>query len=184
LDEVAIRTWVDRARKGDADAFAALFRSFRPDVERLCTRLLGSADESEDATSEAFLRSHQALDSYDSARPFRPWLLGIAANHCVDRLRRRTTERRIFDAADLDPERFADAGPSPLQQRLDEDARRRILAAVAELSDRYRVPLALRYYADFDYDAIAEVLGVNRNQVATLLFRAKRRLRDRLVVAP
>ncbi len=42
------------------------------------------------------------------------------------------------------------------------------------------MPLALRYYADFDYDAIAGLLGVNRNQVATLLFRAKRQLRDTL----
>lgn len=180
MDEVAIRSWIDRARAGDADAFAALFRCFRPDVERLCARLLGSADEAEDAASEAFLRSHGALDGYDSARPFRPWLLGIAAHHCVDRLRRRSTERRLFDVGELDPERFAAAGPSPLQQRLDADARRVVLAAIGALPDRYRVPLALRYYAELDYDAIGELLEVSRNQVATLLFRAKGRLRDAL----
>jgi len=48
------------------------------------------------------------------------------------------------------------------------------------LPDRYRAPLVLRYYADFDYDEIGAVMDVTRNQVATLLHRAKRRLREQL----
>ena len=55
-----------------------------------------------------------------------------------------------------------------------------MLAAVEALPDRYRAPLVLRYYAELDYDGIAGILGVTRNQVATLLFRAKRKLRSAL----
>jgi len=180
LDELAVRKLVERARGGDADAFATLFRFFRSDVERLCARLLASAAEAEDATSESFLRSHRALDSYDNSQPFRRWLLSIAAHHCIDLLRRRSTERRIFDSSDFSPEQLAASGPSPLHQRLRAEVRQQILEGLAALPDRYRAPLALRYYADFDYDAIAVVLDVTRNQVATLLHRAKRRLREQL----
>ena len=180
MDELAVRKLVERARGGDADAFATLFQFFRSDLERLCTRLLASASEAEDATSEAFLRAHRALDSYDSSQPFRRWLLSIAAHHCVDQLRRRSTEQRIFDPSEFDPEQLAAPGPTPLHQRLRAEVRQQILAGLATLPDRYRVPLVLRYYADFDYDAIAEVMEVTRNQVATLLYRAKRRLREQL----
>ena len=71
-------------------------------------------------------------------------------------------------------------GPSPLQVELDAELRRQILAAIDRLHERYRAPLVLRYYADLDYSAIAEALEVTRNQVATLLFRGKQKLREQL----
>ncbi len=180
MDEHAIRALVERSRDGDADAFAALFRHYRDDVGRLATRLLGSRDDADDAVSEVFLRARKALDAYDASRPFRPWLLSIASNLCVDRLRRRSTERRIFAGAEVETEALASPGPSPLERRMTEEARREVLAAIDALPPRYRAPLALRYYAELDYDAIAAALDVSRGQVATLLFRAKRKLRENL----
>ena len=180
LEQDAIRSCVERARAGDPDAFAELFRAFRADVTRLGTRLLGSADEAEDVCNETFLRAHRSLEKYDSGRPFRTWLLSIGAHHCVDRLRRRSTERRIFDAGDLDPDQFPTAGPSPLAHRLRGEVRQQVLDAIEQLPDRYRAPLVLRYFADLDYDAIGEVLDVTHSQVATLLFRGKRKLRESL----
>ena len=59
--------------------------------------------------------------------------------------------------------------------------RRLVLGAIDTLSERYRAPLVLRYYVDLDYDTIAEMLGVTKNQVATLLFRGRRSLREKLV---
>lgn len=180
MDDDAIREQVERARDGDSEAFAALFRHYRGDVGRLATRLLGSPDEADDAISEVFLRARKALDGYDASRPFRPWLLSIASHWCVDRLRRRSTERRLFSGGEIDTEGLASSGPSPLERRLTAEARREVLDAIDALPQRYRAPLALRYYAELDYDAIAEALDVSRGQVATLLFRAKRKLRDDL----
>jgi RNA polymerase sigma-70 factor (ECF subfamily) len=73
LDEAELRRRVEQARRGDADALGALFEAFRPDVLRLCRRLLGPAD-AEDAVHEAFLRARSGLDGFDAGRPFRPWL--------------------------------------------------------------------------------------------------------------
>jgi len=153
---------------------------YEPDVHRLCRRLLGSAAESEDASQESFARAHAALDRYDPARPFRSWLLAIAAHCAIDALRRRRRESRLFERAAVDGDTSADPGPSPLQHGLSAELRGRLLAAIEAQPDHYRAPLALRYYADLDYGEIAEILGVSRNQVATLLFRARARLREAL----
>ena len=180
MSEDAIRPLIDRARAGDAAAFEELFRPWQPDVARVCRRLLGSSDAAEDATHEVFLRARSGFASFEPGRPFRPWLLGIAGHLCLDRLRRRRTEARIFDARDLDGDDFADPGPSPLRQVVREEERREILTAIDALPIKYRLPLVLRYFNDLDYDAIADVLGVTRSQVGTLLFRGRRRLRERL----
>lgn len=179
LDEPAIRPLIDAARKGDGEAFGALFSHFEPDVARLCTRLLRSPDEAKDAAHETFLRARQGFHQYDAERPFRPWLLGIAAHHSLDRLRRHQTERELF-AAEVDPDAGIDPGPSPLQGELDAELRRRMLAAIDTLPDRYRAPLVLRYYSEFDYETIGELLEISRGQVGSLLYRARVLLRTQL----
>jgi RNA polymerase sigma-70 factor (ECF subfamily) len=145
----------------------------------VCRRLLGSSDAAEDATHEVFLRARRGIASFEPGLPFRPWLLGIAGHLCLDRLRRRRTEARLFDARNLDGDDLADLGASPLRQVVREEERRGILRAIDALPLKYRLPLVLRYFNDLDYDAIADVLGVTRNQVGTLLFRARRWQRRR-----
>src|SRR5262245_21399428 len=179
-DDAQPAQWLARARSGDRDAFGALVIHYRPDVERLCRRLLGSVPESEDAAQESFARAHAALGGYDPARSFRRWLLAIAAHCAIDALRRRRREARLFEGESIDPGTVADRDASPLQHGLSTELRRQLLAAIEAQPDLYRAPLVLRYYADLDHGEIAEILRVSRNQVATLLFRARARLRDQL----
>jgi RNA polymerase sigma-70 factor (ECF subfamily) len=175
LSEDPARPLLQRARDGDADAFGELFRRFEPEVSRLCRRLLGAG--AEDAAAEVFLRARAALQGYDLDRPFRRWLLAIASHHCIDQLRRRRTEARLFAASELEPDALADPGPSPLRHLARAEERSAVVAAIDALPDTYRLPLVLRYFNELDYDGIGEILGVTRGQVGTLLFRAKRRLR-------
>jgi RNA polymerase sigma-70 factor (ECF subfamily) len=180
LDEASTRILVERARKGDGNAFGELFQTFEGDVTRLCLRLLGTREDAEDASHETFLRARSGLDRYALGRPFRPWLLAIASHIAIDRLRRRRTERRLFAPEQLGADEIAAPGPSPLQREIDAAQRRRVLGAIDALPDRYRVPIALRYYAELEMNEIATLLEVTRNQVATLLFRGRRRLREAL----
>ena len=114
----------DSGASGDGgfEEFGELFRAYRSDVLRLCRRMLGENGAS-DAASEVFLRAQRALASYDSKRPFRPWLLGIASHYCIDQLRRRALETRLFDSADLAESGLAHPGPSPLRQLAETDDR-------------------------------------------------------------
>ncbi len=177
MDETAIRAHLERARAGDAEAQGLLFEAFRPDVTQLCQRLLASREDAEDATHETFLRLQRGFSSYDPERPFRRWLLALAAHRAIDRLRRRRRVEQLFDGAE-DPDLHAGGGETPLHGELREELRRRVQAAIDTLPDRYRAPLVLRYYAELDYAAIGGILGVDVNQVATLLFRGRRRLRE------
>ena len=102
------RTRIERARSGDPEAFGEVFHAYRLDVRRLCRRFLGDDAAAEDAAGEAFLRAKERLASYDESRPFRSWLLAIAANHCTDLLRRRTLEKRLFEERGVDPAEFSD----------------------------------------------------------------------------
>jgi len=93
---------IDRARSGDPDAFAAVFEAYGVDVLRVCRRILGDPESASDARSDVFLKVRRSLASYDSARPFRSWLLSVTSHHCIDRLRHRATERRIFADTELE----------------------------------------------------------------------------------
>jgi RNA polymerase sigma-70 factor (ECF subfamily) len=177
MSEDAVRSQIERARAGDRDAFGEIYDIYRTDVYRLCRRLLGDEVAAEDAVGETFVRVRGRLVSYEASRPFRSWLLGVAAHYCVDLLRRRSTEQRIFEDHGAD---LADQGPSPLRTMIRAEERHAVLAAVEALPPKYRLPLVLRHFAELDYQAIGEILGVSRNQVGTLLFRAKQRLRSDL----
>ena len=173
-------TVVERARTGDREAFAEIYRLFHRRVYGLCRRLLGSVEGAQDAASEVFLRVQREMNSYDAARPFPAWLLSIASHHCLDQLRRRHLERRLFEVEEREEPIHAAPGPGALDGLLLRERREAVLAAVEALPERYRVPLALRYERDLCYDEIAAELGLNRNHVATLLFRAKQELRRAL----
>ena len=157
----------------------AVVAHFGDDVLRLCRRMLGHAHDAEEARSETFLRAQQAAASWDG-RPLRAWLLGIASHHCIDRLRRRALEGRLFDASDLDAGELPAAAPSPLTLLLARERSTQLEAALAELPDKFRAPLVLRFLADQSYAEIALALGVTEAQVAVLVFRAKAKLREAL----
>src|SRR6266568_3227133 len=87
---------VDSQAPSEQD-FADIYKAYYRRVFSLCRYLLNSFDAAEDATHEVFLRAQRKLASYDPAFPFSSWLLGIASHHCIDLLRRRGTERRLFE---------------------------------------------------------------------------------------
>ena len=166
-----------KMRAGDREAYGEVYREFRPRVVGLCRYLLGSPDEAQDASSEVFARLPVALKTYDSTMPLSRWLSSVAGHYCVDLLRKRRSEQRVLEPAD--PEAPEPAAPvaSPLQELLSEEARQAVRAAIAGLPERYRLPLALRYYHELSYDEIARRLELSRANVATLIFRAKEELR-------
>lgn len=200
MSEAKLERWATLAAGGDQSAFAELYHLLAPRVYGLCRRMLRSREAAEDATSEVFLRAQRALDNtagnsagYDASQPFDRWLLRIASHHCVDLLRRRSLEARWF----TDPERgesevvfslldvateshTSSREPSALEQLLAHESAEALRNALEKLSERSRVVMTLRYASEMSYDEIAAALGLNRNLVATLLFRAKAELRQAL----
>jgi len=179
-EDAPLQDVLDRAQGGDDHAFGELYGLLSRRVLGLCLHLLGAREDAEDATAEVFLRMRAALSRYDRSVPVDAWLTKVAVNHCVDRLRRRRREGRLFSPEAQEASEAPALEPSPLAEIMAEEERAAVAAAVAALPDRYRIPLALRYYAEMTYDEIAAQLGQTRQEVATSLFRAKQRLRRAL----
>jgi RNA polymerase sigma-70 factor (ECF subfamily) len=159
-----------------AESYAAHYRQ----VRGLCRQLLGSADRAEDAAQEAFARAYRAYASYDPAQPFVAWVMSIARNYCLDLLRRGSKERALFGSEAEEAAAAEAPGVDGLGAALTAERASAVNAAVAKLPEKYRVPLALAYFADADYDDIATTLGITRNHVGVLLCRAKQLLRQAL----
>src|SRR5438067_5849940 len=159
--------------------FTDLYKTHYRRVFSLCRYLLNSFDAAEDATHEVFLRAQRKLATYDPALPFSGWLCGIATNHCIDLLRRRGTEKRIFDIGS-DGSNAPSGSASPLGEMMAAERGHDVRNALSQLAEKYRVPLVLAYYNEMSYDEIAAALGFGRNHVATLIFRGKQQLRQKL----
>lgn len=169
-----------RMLDGDHEAYGELYAEFHPRLLGLCQYLLGSPDDAEDASNEVFVRLPAALRSYDASMPFSRWLTSVAGHYCVDLLRRRRSERRVLEPARPGHPEPPAPDRSPLEGLMAQEDERQVREAIARLPERYAAPLVLRYYNELSYDEIAQRLGTSRDNVKTLIFRAKERLRQAL----
>lgn len=173
--------WVNAALEGNQDAFADIVSAYQDSVYNLCYRMLGERTEAEDAAQEAFLRAYLNLSRYDSARSFKTWLLSIASNYCIDRLRRRRLQWMSLDdepVADRLVLHSDDAEPEPAT--LNKEQSVAIQALLHELSPDYRAVVVLRYWYDYSYAEIADIMDTTESAVKSRLFRARQSLADKL----
>jgi RNA polymerase sigma-70 factor, ECF subfamily len=182
MEEWDLESVIERARSHDVEALAEIYRRYVRRVFALCRYLLDSPENAEDATSEVFLKVQRSIESYDGSIPFPKWLLRVAGNQCIDTLRRgRRRQRVIVEVEDRATVNEAAAQePSPLGAVINTEARAQVRDAIQRLPENYRLPLVLRYYSELSYDEIAQQLGLQKNHVATLIFRAKQVLRRKL----
>ncbi len=173
--------WVMRARKGDQEAFAELVYLYQDPVYNFCYRMLGESAEAEDATQETFLRVHRNLHRYDTNRSFKTWLLSIASNHCIDRLRKR---RMRFVSLDDEPTAAAlalrSSDPSPESAAMQRELSDAIQALLLQLDEHYRLAVIYRYWYAYSYAEIAREMGTTESAIKSRLHRARRRLSELL----
>jgi RNA polymerase sigma-70 factor (ECF subfamily) len=181
MEGLGLESVIEHARGHDAEALAEIYGRYVRRVFGLCRYMLNSREGAEDATSEVFLKLQRSIASYDGSIPFPRWLLRVAGNQCIDALRRRQRGLKVFvevdGAAVLEA---ASSEPSPLGAVISRQERAQVRDTIARLPENYRVPLVLRYYGELSYDEIAQELGLEKNYVAALIFRAKLELRRRL----
>lgn len=167
---------VENSLAGCHDAFAALVDAYQQAVYNVCYRILGDPFEAEDAAQEAFLRAYQHLDRYDVQRSFKTWLLSIASNHCIDRLRRRRlTQLSLEDLFPSHPA-LASHAPGPEEHALDGERCDCFQEMLETLPANYRIAVVLYYWYDMPCNEIAAMLGTREGTVKSRLYRARRQL--------
>lgn len=161
-------TWIQQAQRGDMDAFARLVNLYQAPVYNLAYRMLGERMEAEDAAQETFLRAFRNLSRYDPARPFRNWILSIAAHYCVDRIRRRRPTLALDDEATSGMN-----GVEPGDTVTAWETREHVQRLLMHLPAEDRAAVTLRYWYDCSYEEIAQVLGTTVSAVKSRLHRAR-----------
>ena len=137
--------------------------------------MTGDEHDADDAAQDAFLSALDRLETYDHARPFRPWLMRIAQNAAIDLLRRRTV--RQSEALD---DRAATSGRTPAQHAEVAELRGALAVALAALPERQRVAITLFDLEGWAHAEIAEALGVPEGTVRSDVFHARHKLREAL----
>jgi RNA polymerase sigma-70 factor (ECF subfamily) len=169
--------WIEQALGGDRAAFGQLMHRYAGAVYNLAYRMLGSAEDAEDASQEIFLRAYTRLGSFDRERRFSTWLLSIGSNYCIDRLRRRR-----FAWVTLDDAAFSlpTREPGPERSALSHEQREIIQRALQQLPETYRLVMVLRYWQDLSYDEISKATGLPESTIKTRLHRARHMLAEAL----
>jgi RNA polymerase sigma-70 factor (ECF subfamily) len=164
-------TLVARCRRGDELAWEALIRRYQSQVYGLAVHYLGDAEEARDVAQEIFVRVYQHLHTCREADRFLPWMIRIARNACVDRIR---SIRARPPAADLPIEAAVEveaSGPTP-DAAWAEDARRRLLhRALQAMTELNREVIVLKEIQGLSLEEIARLLGI---PVGTVKSRANR----------
>ena len=170
---------VERARRGDGVAFAALVRDHQEIAFRTAYLIARNAADAEEAAQDGFVKAHRALGRFRRGAPFRPWLLQIVANEA--RNRRRSAGRREGLAVRVATEApSGGAAPSPEGALLADERRAALLAALERLRVEDRDVLGCRVLLELSEEETAAALDLRRGTVKSRTSRALERLRAEL----
>ncbi|MGH7729455.1 MAG: RNA polymerase sigma factor [Vulcanimicrobiaceae bacterium] len=170
---------------GDRDRFASLVERYKRGIGNFIGASIRSPADVADLSQETFVRAYVHLGSFNPhLGKFSTWVYHIARNvvrtHLGKMLRRPATaglgDERSLEAELPDPSREADPVGGILRAEAESDVR----AALAELPERTRTILALRYYDNMDYQTIAQTMGLSLGNVKTLIHRGKLALAERM----
>ena len=173
---------VAACRRGTPGALEQLVARFQSDVFGVVLRLVHDREVALELTNAVFYKVYQNLDSYDPARPLRPWLLRIATNEALNWLRSRRREREQVLGSEASEIAFTQlpAGDDPEAAALASERREQVRAALARLPAHYRLILTLRFFGDLSYLEIAQQTGQDANTVGVQLLRARQLLKREL----
>ena len=162
---------VDRARRGDQEAFAAVIRHYDPGLRALAYRLLEDRDLMDDALQEGYVKAFRGLPRFRGHAKLGTWLYRIVYNACLDELKRPSGRR------DVPYEDVGDA-PAPWSDPGEAVERRGELGeALARLAPEERAAVLLVDAQGFDYREAARILDVPEGTIGSRLSRARASLR-------
>ncbi|MGC5325170.1 RNA polymerase sigma factor SigW [Brevibacillus sp. SYSU BS000544] len=176
---------VERAKRGERDAFAELIEIYKDKIFQLAYRMVGNRQEAEDIAQETFLRVYANLHMYDSSYKFSTWIYRIATNLCIDRGRKKKPDFSLDEEADgstgLDwHSRLSSKEKSPEEKIVTKEVQETVQDALSELAPKYRSIMILRYIEDLSLQEISDVLKLPVTTIKTRIHRGREALRGKL----
>lgn len=176
---------VAAAKKGDSAAFEELVNRYEDRIFRLTRNITGNQEDAEDAMQDAFLKAYSHLQDFHGDSRFYTWLVRIAANEALMRLRKRRPNQFSLDEpiegdTDLMPRELEDWGPSPEQGYAQAELQGILAEFIDKLDPEFRIVLVLRDLEELSTQETAEALGISVPAVKSRLLRARLKLREQL----
>ncbi|HSE64236.1 MAG TPA: sigma-70 family RNA polymerase sigma factor [Thermoanaerobaculia bacterium] len=167
---------LEACRRGDRDAFRALYEAYRDDVYSIALNFTADAETANDVTQDVFVKLFTAIASFREESSFRTWLFRMVANSCRDAHRRS----RRFVPMPEDVRETVEDSRSPDADARERELSRQVRSAVAALAPKLRLPILLRYVEGLSYAEIGDALRCSPGTVASRLNRGHRILAERL----
>lgn len=177
---------VERVREGDREAFNELVERHARKIFRLARHITKNDDDASDVLQDAFLKAYTRLDQFQGDSKFYTWLVRIAVNEALMRLRKRRGDRTVSIDQDVETEdgamrrEVADEGEDPEQAYGREETRVILERAIDSLADTYRSVFVLRDVEGLSTEETADMLDLSLSAVKSRLLRARLQLRDKL----
>jgi RNA polymerase sigma-70 factor (ECF subfamily) len=182
-DEAAI---VAQARTGDAKSFNELLQRYERKIFRLALHITQNREDAEDVLQETFLKAYQHLDQFQGQSKFYTWIVRIAVNQALMKLRKRKSDRSVSLDETIDTgedtvaREIAAWDENPEEQYGREELNQILTSAVDGLTPIYRAVFVLRDVDGLSTEETAEALELSVPAVKSRLLRARLQLRDKL----
>jgi RNA polymerase sigma-70 factor, ECF subfamily len=182
-DELAL---VQSAKKGDVQAFEELVRRYDRNVFRIAQHITHNREDAEDVVQDAFLKAYSNLEQFQGQSKFYTWLVRIAVNEALMKLRRVKPGRVVSLDEDVKteedslPREVADWSPNPEQQYNQAELREILTRTIQGLPTSFRTVFVLRDVEGLSTEETAEALELSIPAVKSRLLRARLQLRERL----
>lgn len=168
---------------GEQSALAELVHRYQNDIFRFCLHYVRDVERAKEMSQETFIRVYVARTRFDANRKFRPWLLCIARNLCLNEIKRKkavtmeSLEEYASTARDESGDVFQSAADGPDQMMMAAERRTMVAEALAKLDPESREIVTLRFYERMQARDIAEVVGSTEGAVRTRLHRILKSMR-------
>ena len=177
---------VARAKAGDEAALEQLIRQYDRQIFRIARHITQNKEDAEDIVQDTFLKAYRKLDQFQGNSKFYTWLVRIAVNESLMRLRKRRNSKTVSMDDEVQteegsvPRDFAAWGPNPEQEYSQGELGEILRKTIAGLPPGFRSVFTLRDVENLSTEETAELLGLSIPAVKSRLLRARLQLRDRL----
>ena len=177
---------VERAQRGDKQAFGLLVQKYQRKLGRLLARMIRDQSEVEDVVQEAFVKAYRALPNFRGDSAFYTWLyrIGIntAKNYLVAMGRRPqvVTEIEVEDAENYDSGAELRTTDTPETELMSKQVAQTVNDTVAALPEELRTAITLREIEGLSYEEIANLMGCPIGTVRSRIFRARETIAEKL----
>lgn len=191
MNDTRDKELIINCQEGDASSFRGLVERYKDKVYTTALRIVGNSYDAEDMAQEAFITAFRAINSFDTEKPFAPWIKRITINISIDFLRKQKSQKWFLDSDDIDSQgmlyKIENKDPDPLEKIEASELQEMLGSLIEKLPAKHRVPIYLYYIEDMTYDEISEYLKIPMGTVKTYLHRGKETLkimvRDEMAVS-